>query len=121
MKSVITRVDLQLLFTIEIEVQIFEARHQAEMSETTTTSTVAGMIIAEENRVRVRLAENPRFRGADFGLNRAGDVEVGGGWGHHSTGYFQHSPPVHQSMRLGSTRTASWLGCTAGLLESDNN
>ena len=130
-KKFITWVDLQLLFTVEIEVKRFQSRHQPEMSETATskpsTSTIAWLIIAEEDRVWVRLAEDPRFSGAVLLSVLAGDGEdCRGGW-HLGFGRFQYRPPVHQRVRLWAARIEIWLGSFSTtssvltVLQSDNS
>ena len=77
------------------------------------------MIIAEEDRVGVRLTENPRFDGGEVLLLSVGtrDVEDGGDRRHLRLGHFQDSPPVHERMRgLGGGLAAVCLGDSGTVL-----
>ena len=71
------------------------------------------MIIAEEDRVGVRLTENPRFDGGEVLLLPVGtrDMKDGGDRRHLRSRHFQDSPPVHERVRgLGGGLTAVWQG-----------
>ena len=77
------------------------------------------MIIAEEDRVGVRLTENPRFGGGVVLLISAGprDVEDGGDGRYLGSGHFQHGPPVHERMRgLGGGLIGVWRGGSGTVL-----